>query len=83
MNDAAMAVIAAHKEFVDYCSHQHQNGCGFCFADGHSEIHAWRSHVFFHTEDPGETIATGPAEQADWFWWAWHATRSTITQTVP
>jgi prepilin-type processing-associated H-X9-DG protein len=83
INDAAMAVVAAEKEFVDYCSHQHQNGCGFCFADGHSEIHPWRSHVFFHSDDPGTTDAVGTAEVADWFWWAWHATRSTVTQTVP
>ena len=83
INDAAMAVIAAEPQFVDYCSHQHNNGCGFAFADGHSEIHAWKSHLFFHSESPPRTTATGVAELADWHWWAWHATRSTITQTVP
>ena len=83
INDAAMAVIAAHQEWVDYCSHQHQNGCGFDFADGHSEIHAWKSHWDYHTSDPGTTVAKGAAEVGDWFWWAWHATRSVNTQTVP
>jgi len=83
INDAAMAVVAADKEFVDYCSHQHRNACGFAFADGHSEMHGWKSDVFFHTEDPGTTQATSAMAQVDWFWWAWHATRSTITGTVP
>jgi prepilin-type N-terminal cleavage/methylation domain-containing protein/prepilin-type processing-associated H-X9-DG protein len=83
INDAAMAVIASEPQFVDYCSHQHQNACGFSFADGHAEIHAWRSRIFYHNDDPGRTTATGTLQLADWFWWAWHATRSVTTGTVP
>jgi len=82
INDAAMAVIAAEPQFVDYCSPMHNNGCGFDFADGHSEIHAWKTKLFIHDGVPPRTTAVG-AEKNDWFWWAWHATRSTITATVP
>jgi prepilin-type N-terminal cleavage/methylation domain-containing protein/prepilin-type processing-associated H-X9-DG protein len=82
INDGAMAVIAAEPQFVDYCSAMHANACGFSFADGHAEIHKWQTTLFVHTGDPGRTTAT-PAQYADWFWWASHATRSTKTLTVP
>jgi prepilin-type N-terminal cleavage/methylation domain-containing protein/prepilin-type processing-associated H-X9-DG protein len=80
INDAAMAVIAATPEFVDWCSPMHDNACGFSFADGHAEIHKWRSDLFIH---PGKASATASPRRDDWYWWAWHATRSTITGTVP
>jgi prepilin-type processing-associated H-X9-DG protein len=83
INDAAMAVIAAEPQFVDYCSPMHDNGCGFAFADGHSEMHHWKSRLFIHNESPPRTTAIGTLELADWFWWAWHASRSTVTSTVP
>jgi prepilin-type processing-associated H-X9-DG protein len=83
INDAAMAVIAAEPQFVDYCSPMHDNGCGFAFADGHSEMHHWKSGLFIHHEAPPRTTATGTLQVGDWFWWAWHASRSTVTLTVP
>ena len=83
INDAAMAVIAARPEWIDYCGTMHRNATGFAFADGHSEIHAWKSRVLVHTGDPGLIIAKPGLEYGDWFWWAWHATRSSVTGTVP
>lgn len=83
INDAAMAVIAAMPDFVDYPSPMHNNACGFSFADGHSEIHKWKSSLFVHASVPPRTTAKPGLEYNDWYWWAWHATRNTRTQTVP
>jgi len=83
INDAAMAVIAAEPQFVDYCSPMHNNACGFAFADGHSEVHAWKSNLFIHSGVPPRTTAQPGTQYNDWFWWAFHATRSTKTYSVP
>ena len=83
INDAAMAVIAAVPDFVDYPSPMHKNACGFAFADGHSEVHKWKSNLFVHTGVPPRTTAQPGAQYSDWFWWASHATRSFTTGTVP
>ena len=83
INDAAMAVIAAEPQFVDYCSAMHKNACGFAFADGHSEIHKWKSNLFIHFGVPARTTASPGLEYGDWFWWAWHATRSFQSGSVP
>ena len=87
INDAAMAVIAASPDTVDYCSPMHQNGCGFAFADGHSEIHRWKSDIWIHSGGPSRATfqskaATGLG-RSDWYWWAWHATRNTRTGNIP
>jgi prepilin-type N-terminal cleavage/methylation domain-containing protein/prepilin-type processing-associated H-X9-DG protein len=83
INDAAMAVIAASPDAVDYPSTMHNNACGFAFADGHSEIHKWKSKAFDHGGSPSRAnfqakAASGLGYQ-DWFWWAWHATRNTTS----
>jgi hypothetical protein len=82
INDATMSVIAASPDFVDYPNVFNNNSTAFSFADGHGETHKWRSNVFIHNSPPPRTTATGPAFQ-DWFWWASHATRSTVSGTVP
>jgi prepilin-type processing-associated H-X9-DG protein len=84
INDGAMAVVAEVPEFVDYPSTQHQNATPFSFADGHVEMHKWTSTGLMHTGYPGMTsiLKTSPA-YTDWYWWAWHATRSFTTGTVP
>jgi prepilin-type N-terminal cleavage/methylation domain-containing protein/prepilin-type processing-associated H-X9-DG protein len=88
INDAAIAVIAAQPDTVDYVSPMHDNGCGFAFADGHSEVHKWKSSIWMH---PGGNVsrsafqagaATGLG-RLDWYWFAWHATRNTRTRNVP
>ena len=87
INDAAAAVIAASPDTVDYCSPMHNNACGFSFADGHSEIHKWKSGIWQHSGIPSRsdftTRAASGLGKADWFWWASHASRSSITHTVP
>jgi prepilin-type processing-associated H-X9-DG protein len=82
INDAAMAVIAQSPDTVDYVSPMHDNGAGFGFADGHSEIHKWKSAIWIHNGSPSRSdfIAgagtVGTPGFKDWYWWAWHASRS-------
>jgi prepilin-type processing-associated H-X9-DG protein len=87
INDAACAVIAASPDTVDYCSPYHDNATGFAFADGHCEIHKWKSTIWVHNGPPSrslfDSLAASGAGYNDWFWWAWHATRSRITRSVP
>lgn len=47
INDAAFAVecsgaeVQATARIIDFPANYHNGACGFSFADGHSEIHAW------------------------------------------
>jgi prepilin-type N-terminal cleavage/methylation domain-containing protein len=85
INDSAMAVIASEASFVDYVSPMHANACGFSFADGHSEVHKWKSNAFVHNGTPTRPhYSAAQSEYRDWFWIAWHATRNVrTTGTVP
>lgn len=82
INDVAMQVIAAMPDFVDYPNVFNENSTAFAFADGHGETHKWLSTIFIHSGIPPRTTAQGSQYQ-DWFWWASHATRNTITGNVP
>ena len=45
----------------------HNIGCGFAFADGHSETHPW----FYRAEKQKGNIVN-PQDIADWNWMAAH-----------
>ena len=45
INDGAFFNAQRNPEWIDLPSNQHNGACGFAFADGHSEIHKWRSSV--------------------------------------
>ena len=87
INDAACAVIAGSPDTVDYVSPYHDNATGFAFVDGHCEIHKWKSSIWVHNGPPSRAAFIAAASSGlgynDWFWWAWHATRSTRSRTVP
>jgi hypothetical protein len=63
------------------------NSTCFSFADGHDESHKWKSSIWLHNGVPSRSSFTAGAATglgyADWFWFASHASRSTITGTVP
>jgi prepilin-type N-terminal cleavage/methylation domain-containing protein/prepilin-type processing-associated H-X9-DG protein len=87
INDAAIAVIASAPDTVDYVSPFHDNGAGFAFADGHAEIHHWKSKCWIHNGPPSRAdfqaaTASGAGRQ-DWYWWAFHATRNIGNGNVP
>jgi prepilin-type processing-associated H-X9-DG protein len=43
LNDAAFAFGMEHPQWFDCPGTYHNGGCGFAFADGHSESHKWMS----------------------------------------
>lgn len=84
INDAALEVIAASPEAIDFPTVRHGDAACFSFADGHTELHKWQSGFFALGAVPtGVKIAQTTAEKSDWFWLAWHASRSLTTGTVP
>jgi len=67
LNDGGFGFGMNTAEWIDFPGTYHNNGCGFAFADGHSEIKHWRD---------GTTAVVGgnvtrraiPAPQNDWSW---------------
>ena len=57
LNDAAFAFGMEIQIWHDLPGAYHNGGCGFAFADGHTEIHKWRVKP-----EPGD------ANEADWGW---------------
>jgi prepilin-type N-terminal cleavage/methylation domain-containing protein/prepilin-type processing-associated H-X9-DG protein len=65
LNDAAFAFAMTSPEWIDAPGTYHNGGCGFAFADGHSETHHWMNRA----EKPGGGFAiTDPSDQQDWNW---------------
>jgi len=65
LNDAAFSFGMERPFWYDVPGTYHNGGCGFAFADGHSESHTWVSREpkrgdKFHITDPGD--------RADWLW---------------
>lgn len=80
INDAAMQVIAASPDTVDYVNSYNDNSTAFSFADGHSETHKWKSNVWIHNGVPSRaTFQAGAFPSGlgyqDWYWFASHATK--------
>jgi hypothetical protein len=67
LNDAAFAMEMVNPYWHDLPGTYHNIGCGFAFADGHSETHPWEFHA------PKQLGAVDdPKDQADWNWLAAH-----------
>jgi prepilin-type N-terminal cleavage/methylation domain-containing protein/prepilin-type processing-associated H-X9-DG protein len=84
INDGCFVLSARVSEVVDWPTFMHQGAGVFSFADGHAEIHKWKSNLF--ALDTPANFAAVPANSPgyqDWYWLAWHATRSSVTGTVP
>ena len=65
LNDAAFAFGMESPEWFDYPGSYHQDGCGFAFADGHSETHRWLVNT---TSANLQQRITDAAGQKDWLW---------------
>jgi prepilin-type N-terminal cleavage/methylation domain-containing protein/prepilin-type processing-associated H-X9-DG protein len=59
LNDAAFAFGMVTPSWLDVPGSYHNGGCGFAFADGHSETHQWQV-------PPGQGAVNVP----DWTWMA-------------
>jgi len=83
INDAGLAVCAATYTYIDFPSYFHSGSCGFSFADGHSEVHHWRGGALNLKGAPNNGNQPNSAlDKLDWYWLAWHASRSKTTGTV-
>ncbi|HTV61174.1 MAG TPA: prepilin-type N-terminal cleavage/methylation domain-containing protein [Verrucomicrobiae bacterium] len=58
LNDAAFAFGMENAEWIDAPGSYHNGGCGFAFADAHSELHHW-----IQTPEP-----ESDANETDWGW---------------
>jgi prepilin-type N-terminal cleavage/methylation domain-containing protein len=67
LNDAAFAVDMVNQNWRDVPGTYHNIGCGFAFADGHSETHRW----LYRSEKQKGDI-TDPNDDADWNWMTAH-----------
>jgi len=65
LNDAAFAFGMESPQWFDAPGTYHNGGCGFAFADGHSETHRWLDQS---PKGSGGAAATGPADEQDWGW---------------
>ena len=69
MNDGAFFNAQRNPEWIDLPGNQHNGACGFAFADGHSEIHKWRSSVLKYPVKLVDWGRTSVALQdPDFFW---------------
>ena len=78
LNDAAFAFNMARPIWQDCPGSYHAGGCGFAFADGHSETHRWRK---IPRQSFGGAI-TDPDAQADWAWLRDH-TSANVSGVMP
>ncbi len=79
LNDAAFAFGMERPIWYDVPGTYHNGGCGFAFADGHSESHPWASKADkkghqFHITDPGD--------RTDWLWMR-ERTSANVSGTMP
>ncbi|MGA2542941.1 MAG: prepilin-type N-terminal cleavage/methylation domain-containing protein [Verrucomicrobiota bacterium] len=72
LNDAAFAfgmetpgVFFPEPQWFDAPGHYHNAGCGFAFADGHSETHRWLGPT---PKGTGGANITDPKDKLDWQW---------------
>jgi prepilin-type N-terminal cleavage/methylation domain-containing protein/prepilin-type processing-associated H-X9-DG protein len=64
LNDAAFAFGMESPKWFDAPGTYHNAGCGFAFADGHSETHRW----LYHGEKLAGADIVDPLDQQDWNW---------------
>jgi len=67
LNDAAFAFSMVGPTWVDVPGTYHNFGCGFAFADGHSETHRWQ-----YRSEKRKGDITDPNDEADWNWMTAH-----------
>jgi prepilin-type N-terminal cleavage/methylation domain-containing protein len=66
LNDAAFAFGMEQAIWYDLPGTYHAGGCGFAFADAHSESHRWLGSVTRTGRGPWP--ATDPNDRQDWLW---------------
>ena len=65
LNDAAFASGMEQAVWIDAPGTYHSGGCGFAFADGHSESHTWISKS---PKQGQRTPVVSTGDRNDWLW---------------
>jgi prepilin-type N-terminal cleavage/methylation domain-containing protein/prepilin-type processing-associated H-X9-DG protein len=65
LNDAAFAFGMVIAQWHDAPGTYHDGGCGFAFADGHSESHHWKSTA---SKKGHQTPVANANDLQDWLW---------------
>ncbi len=65
LNDAAFAFGMEQPVWYDAPGTYHNGGCGFAFADGHSETHHW---LYRAEKQSNGFVITDPLDKQDWNW---------------
>ena len=65
LNDAAFAFGMEIAKWHDAPGTYHDGGCGFAFADGHSESHHWKSTA---SKQGHQTPVANANDLLDWEW---------------
>jgi prepilin-type N-terminal cleavage/methylation domain-containing protein/prepilin-type processing-associated H-X9-DG protein len=65
LNDAAFAFGMEHPQWFDAPGTYHNGGCGFAFADAHSESHPWVSKA---PKKGHQAPVANPGDLQDWLW---------------
>jgi prepilin-type N-terminal cleavage/methylation domain-containing protein len=78
LNDAAFAFEMASPKWIDLPGTYHDYGCGFAYADGHSETHRWK----YRGTKVRKTTITNPDDKQDWLWMR-ERTSANIDGTMP
>jgi len=68
LNDAAFAFGMERPGWIDWPGTYHNFGCGFAFADGHSESKRWLDSKTRYGQGG---MGTGPADPGEWRDWEW------------
>ena len=74
LNDAAFAVTMQTPGWLDWPGSYHNGGCGFAFADGHSETHHWLDSSTLHFG--GGAMGSGSSNPSGWRDWQWITART-------
>jgi prepilin-type N-terminal cleavage/methylation domain-containing protein len=65
LNDAAFGFGMENPQWIDIPGTYHNGGCGFDFADGHSETHRW---FYSNKKNEQEQDITDAGDLKDWQW---------------
>jgi prepilin-type N-terminal cleavage/methylation domain-containing protein/prepilin-type processing-associated H-X9-DG protein len=79
LNDAAFAFGMERPVWYDVPGSYHNGGCGFAFADGHSENHRW---MYRGARKGKATPISDPVDRRDWLWMR-ERTSAPINGTMP
>ncbi len=76
INDAFFIVPVNATQWGDLPGCLHNGACGFSFADGHAEVHKWKSATSIYPVRATGTFSTVPFDAAGFLDFAWYKERT-------